>query len=120
MGLTQRIGAIAERHAAEYLREQGFEVCHTNWRSGRYELDIVARKDDTLHFVEVKCRREGALTSPEDAITPTKFRSLQKAAEAYIHMYGVELEVQFDLIAVDHSEKKMKIRYIANAMTPAW
>lgn len=120
MGRTQDIGSRAEAEAVDYLRCEGFLVCHTNWRDGRYELDIVARKGDTIHFVEVKCRRRGALTAPEDAVTPAKFRALQKAANAYISTYGIDLEPQFDVIAVEYDDNGSELRYTPNAMIPSW
>ncbi|MFQ9211175.1 MAG: YraN family protein [Alistipes finegoldii] len=44
MGTTAETGRMGERAAAEFLRRAGYEICALNWRSGRYELDIVARK----------------------------------------------------------------------------
>ena len=44
MGTTAETGRAGERAAVEYLRGAGYEICAINWRSGRYELDIVARK----------------------------------------------------------------------------
>ena len=43
MGTTAETGRAGERAAVEYLRGAGYEICVLNWRSGRYELDIVAR-----------------------------------------------------------------------------
>ena len=42
---TREIGQKGEDAAARYLIENGFEILHRNWRSGRYELDITARRD---------------------------------------------------------------------------
>ena len=47
MGTTAETGRMGERAAAEFLRRAGYEICALNWRSGRYELDIVARKGRT-------------------------------------------------------------------------
>lgn len=80
MGTTAETGRAGERAAVEYLRGAGYEICALNWRSGRYELDIVARKAGIVHFVEVKTRRAGSLTPPEAAVTPQKFRALTRAA----------------------------------------
>ena len=80
MSTTAETGRAGERAAAEYLRRAGYEICALNWRSGRYELDIVARKAGIVHFVEVKTRRAGSLTPPEAAVTPQKFRALTRAA----------------------------------------
>ncbi len=109
-------GAQGELMAAEWLRANGFELLHRNWRDGRYELDIVACKLDTIHFVEVKRRKAGSLTSPEAALTPAKFRSLMRAAQAYLAIHRIDLEPQFDLIAIEGDE----LRYIPNAATPSW
>ncbi|MCL2561249.1 MAG: YraN family protein [Rikenellaceae bacterium] len=113
-------GMAAERAAAEWLMARGYGILHTNWRSGRYEIDIVAERGDTLHLVEVKCRRPGSLTAPEDAITPAKFAALQKAAAAYIALYAIDLEVQFDLMAMTPSGGGFEVRYVPGAMTVSW
>ena len=120
MGTTQDIGNWGEDVAAGYLKREGFEILGRNWRDGRNELDIIAEKDGVLHIVEVKCRKTGSLTAPEDAITPAKFRSLQKAAAAYIEIHGIDTEIQFDVIAVVHNNSGGEIRYIPNAMIPKW
>ena len=101
MGTTAETGRAGERAAVEYLRGAGYEICALNWRSGRYELDIVARKAGIVHFVEVKTRRVGSLTPPEAAVTPQKFRALTRAAVRYLAATGGQEEAQFDLAAVD-------------------
>lgn len=64
-----RIGQRGEEIAARFLLSEGFDLLHRNWRSGRYELDIVARKEGVLHIVEVKSRKADGLTAPEEAMT---------------------------------------------------
>ena len=49
-------GAQGEDIAIDYLRRKGYVILDRNWRSGHREIDIVARKDDTVVFVEVKAR----------------------------------------------------------------
>ena len=83
-------GRRGEQAAVDYLRRAGFAILERNWRSGRYELDIVARRWDELHFIEVKTRRAGGLTTPEEAITPRKFASLRRAAEGC----GAEVSIE--------------------------
>lgn len=114
-------GRSGEEAAAAYLRGAGYEICALNWRYGRYELDIVARKDATLHIVEVKTRRRGSLTTPEEAITPQKFRALRKAASRYIAALNEELDVQFDLAAVETApDGSAQVRFIEQAMECHW
>lgn len=97
------IGRLGEEATVKHLRQAGYEICARNWRSGSYELDIVARRYDTLHIIEVKTRQAGALTSPEDALTEHKIRSLHRAARIYMGVYARRYEgyeVQFDLAKV--------------------
>ena len=117
----EQTGVWGEDLAVEWLTAHGFDLLHRNWRSGRYELDIVARREGMLHVVEVKSRRAGGLTRPEEAMTRSKFRSLCTAARSYIAQYGIDADTQFDLIAVEFSPGgDAQVRYIPNVMTPRW
>ena len=121
MGTPAETGRTGERAAVEYLRGTGYEICALNWRSGRYELDIVARKGGVVHFVEVKTRRAGGLTPPEAAVTPQKFRALTQAALRYMAFTGEECEAQFDLAAVDMMpDGEAEVRLIGQAMEYNW
>lgn len=121
MGTTAETGSMGERAATEYLRRAGYEICALNWRSGRYELDIVARKAGVVHFVEVKTRRAGALTPPEAAITPQKFRALTRAAQHYMAATGEQDEAQFDLVAVEvMPDGRTQVRLVERAMEYNW
>lgn len=87
----------------------------------RYEIDIIASRWDTVHFVEVKTRHTGSLTTPEDAITGDKARALRKAASAYIAARHLTRELQFDLIAVEIApDGASDVRYVENAMQYGW
>lgn len=121
MMTTAETGRLGERAATEYLRRAGYEICALNWRSGRYELDIVARREGVVHFIEVKTRRADGLTPPEAAITPQKFRALTRAAQHYLSLTGEEAETQFDLAAVDVlPDGSMEVRLVAGAMEYNW
>ena len=114
-------GRRAEEIAARYLISKGFRLLHRNWRSGRYELDIVAEYEGVLHVVEVKCRRTGGLTTPEEAMTRAKFRSLFRAAERYVALYRLDMDTQFDLVSVRYGEGDgCDVRYIPDVMVPHW
>ena len=121
MTTTQHTGRLGEEAAARWLLDHGFTLLHRNWRQGHYELDIVAARKDTLHFIEVKTRRAGGLTTPEEAITPRKFASLRRAAEAYMAQHRVRLEPQFDLAAVDlFPNGSLNVRFTERAMECNW
>ena len=116
-----RIGQRGEEIAARFLLSEGFDLLHRNWRSGRYELDIVARKEGVLHIVEVKSRKADGLTAPEEAMTRKKFNALFRAAQQSVALYRIDADTQFDLIAVDLlPDSTHRLRYIPNAMVPRW
>lgn len=114
-------GALGERIATDYLRRQGFLIRERNWRHGRYEIDIIAEKWDTIRFVEVKTRRADSLTPPEAALTASKFRALRRAAAFYLSLHRIALEPQFDLCAVEiEPGGASRVRYVEHAMESQW
>ncbi len=117
---TLSAGRRGEQSAADYLSARGYRILDRNWRAGRYELDIVARRGDTIHFVEVKSRRRGSLTTPEEALTPAKFEALCRAARAWIAAHPCDLEISFDLAAVELAPEGCRVRHIPGAATPRW
>lgn len=50
----KQVGKLGEDIACEYLRRHGFTICDRNYAKKTGELDIIAKQEDTLHFVEVK------------------------------------------------------------------
>lgn len=120
MSTTSEIGRRGEAVAVQWLLKRGYELLHSNWRNGSYELDIVAVKGDEVHFIEVKTRAKGSLTTPEASITKSKFNSLKRAAEAYIFEYDIDLEPQFDLIAIVYSGESCTLEFTPNAMYCRW
>ena len=51
-------GKEGEALALGFLRQNDFEILHCNWRFGRYEIDIIAKKQSMLHIIEVKRKRK--------------------------------------------------------------
>ncbi len=121
MGVTQAIGAAGERAAEDWLDREGFTVVARNWRSGRYELDIVAHRGDTIHFVEVKTRDTDSWESPEESLTPAKQRAFRHAVQAWLAANPSPLEPQMDLIAIDTTpDGILDLRYIPEAVISRW
>lgn len=84
-GTTRDIGNKSEDAAAEYLEKQGYKVLERNWRTRMCEIDIVASKDGTLYFVEVKHRKADSQGGGIAAITSRKLVQMQFAAKMYVH-----------------------------------
>ena len=85
MGQTNySVGHEAEKRAAEYLQKLGYTIRDMNWKNRFCEIDIVAKKDKTLYFVEVKYRKNYQQGAGLDYITPKKLRQMEFAAQMWI------------------------------------
>ena len=84
MSSNTRVGQKAESAAAVYLEMRSFTVLEQNFRRPRCEIDIVARKDGVVYFVEVKYRKNHDQGGGLEAITATKLRQMQFAAEIWV------------------------------------
>jgi putative endonuclease len=119
--ISKEHGERGEQIATEWLREHGYEICDRNWRSGRYELDIVASRFDVLHFIEVKCRGEESYLAPEETLNATKRRALTRAVAAYLALHDSDLNPQIDLLAITiANDNTHTIEYFPEAVIPRW
>jgi putative endonuclease len=114
------LGKLGENLAQKFLIENGFEIVTTNWRCRKYEVDIIANKDNMLVFVEVKTRTPGVVSTPEDSMTRAKQKQLVEAADMYIKEHNIDKEARIDLISIYIKEKKYWIRHTENAVVPRW
>ena len=107
-------GAWGEALAARHLEQSGYVIAARNWRpdgdgAGRRlhgEIDIIARRGDTLVFVEVRTRHGQAFGSPEESLTRRKQAKLIETAQAYLNatLSGAARDNcawRIDFIAVD-------------------
>lgn len=95
-------GRWGEEQAARYLRAKGWKVLARRLRVGRRdELDLVARADRVLVFVEVKTRRSEEYGRPGAAVGAAKRRNLARAARQYLRRVSEKPEYfRFDVVEV--------------------
>jgi len=104
------LGQYGERVAAMHLVEDGYELIERNWRCDdgdlQGELDIVARREGVLTFVEVKTRSSVAFGEPAEAVGPNKVRKIHELATAWMRLHPTaHSDVSFDVMSVLHSGK---------------
>jgi len=97
---NQVIGGWGESAAAEYLQLRGYEIVERNARTPSGEIDIVARHDGIMVFVEVKTRTSRRYGLPEEAVTPRKQAHMLAAAECYAGEHEIFFW-QADVLAVE-------------------
>lgn len=95
-------GKKYEAIAAAYLAEHGYEIVEKNLFTPYGEIDIVARKQGTWAFCEVKYRSCGRFGNPMEAVDSRKQRKISLAALYYYARHGFceEIPCRFDVIAV--------------------
>ncbi len=95
------LGDRGERLAAEHLEREGWVILHRNFRQGRREIDLVARRGGVVAFVEVKTRSGLAHGHPLEAVTAGKRREVQQVATGWIAAFGQpEDRYRFDAVSV--------------------
>jgi putative endonuclease len=114
MARHNQTGKEGELSAIDYLLQNNYEVIHTNWRFGKKEIDIIARKNDLFVFVEVKTRSTSFFGEPEESVTPAKQRFLIEAANAFLENLDFRAESRFDVISIVGTS----IRHIEEAFIP--
>jgi putative endonuclease len=112
----QALGALGERVAARWLVLGGWQVVARRFRSGHRDIDLVARRDGTVAFVEVKARRGLALGDPVEAVGWRKQRQLARSAWVWIDRHGQAGEsYRFDVIGVLFGPGGVRVRHVENA-----
>lgn len=120
--LAKGIGELGEKAACKYLKKNGYKILECNYKhfSGKMvgEIDIIARKGETISFVEVKTRKGDDFGLPCEAVTKNKQQKLIRTAYTYIEEHNLDCNYSFDVIEVFHNEKKVvSVRHIPGAFT---
>ena len=106
--ITRGEGARGELIARNYLTTLGYEILTVNFSCRLGEIDIIARHNSTLVFVEVKSRNYETYGDGFDAITKGKMRKIINAARQYIAMRGLhDVNVRFDVVYVCRDECRL-------------
>lgn len=115
MASHNELGKLGEELAVEYLKNNGYTILHTNWTFQKAEIDIIARKKNTLAIIEVKTRSSLEFGLPQDFVKPKKIQLLVKAVDAYVIERDLDLEVRFDIIAINKEGKSFAIEHLIDA-----
>ena len=101
MATHNEVGKTGEALAATWLIQQGFTVLHRNWRFARTEVDIIASKEDILHFIEVKTRTGNVFGHPEEQVDRRKMENIISAADEFQETYPTWKRIQFDILSIN-------------------
>lgn len=109
----RQLGSDYEDRACEYLTSQGYEILDRNFRNKKGEIDIVAKDNGCIVFVEVKYRHNTSYGYSSEAVNTRKQMIIYRVAEGYLsyrkEYYG--MPCRFDVIGFDDN----KLNHIKNA-----
>ena len=93
-------GKKGEQLGNQYLLKEGYNILEINWRHSHWEVDIIAAKNNTLHFIEIKTRTSSIYGKPEESINRNKMDNLLNAADEYQYLNPQWKFIQFDVLAI--------------------
>ncbi|MDD4028410.1 MAG: YraN family protein [Caldisericia bacterium] len=111
---TRHIGSHGELIAKNWLRQKGFEIVEMNYHGPYGEIDIVAQKGGTLHFIEVKTRLSTQFGTPSESITRQKCLRIRKTVYRYLDEKKPSIKnFQIDFIGIQKgSDNKLLLTYL--------
>jgi putative endonuclease len=124
--MEKNIGKIGEEMAVQFLKEKGYQILDRNYKFQipgyfqRGEIDIVAKRGDTISFVEVKTLKDPKVEIfPEEKVNFSKTKKLILTAESWLIKNKIPLNSkwQIDVISVLIKGKKKEISHFENAIS---
>lgn len=106
------LGKFGEDFACRYLQSKGYTIICRNYKIRYAEIDIIARKNDVISFIEVKTRRSLRYGRPIEAVTLVKQRKIYRCAEHYLQAAGLincMPVLSFDVVEVIIEESKAAV-----------
>ncbi len=109
------LGKLGEELAIAFLEKNGYTIREANWVFQKAEIDIIAQKENILAIVEVKTRSTIDFGLPQDFVKPAKIQLLVKAVNEYVIVNDLDLEIRFDIIAINKEGKQFVIEHLEDA-----
>jgi len=98
---NQKIGKWGEEIAAEFLAGQGFKILQANYHTPHGEIDLIAKKENLIVFVEVKTRTNLSFGYPEDAVNDLKKSHLFNSVQYYLQKNEtINDEMRVDVLSI--------------------
>jgi len=107
---TTKVGDIGEEMAAIELGRRGYEIIERNWKTRICEIDVIAKRNEVVYFVEVKYRSSKLQGDGFDYITPAKLHHMQRAAEIWVG--ETRWSGEYALLAVAVTDNELEMREI--------
>lgn len=114
---NKELGQQGEDYAVKYLEQKGYQILGRNWHCAYGEIDIIARDQQELVFIEVKTRRQ-SIEMGWEAITSKKRERMINSAHAYLNNQQIDDKVlwRIDVIVIHIYKDRVKIEHGEDAL----
>ena len=110
------IGNNAEDIACQYLLELGWDIIERNYYAGHNEIDIIAKDEDIIVFIEVKMRSSTHFGLPIEHVNETKVFRIFKAAERWVQENECQhTPLRFDIIGILQKKNTHDLTHLKDA-----
>ncbi len=109
------LGKKGEELAEGYLRKQGYKIIEQNYKTPFGEIDIIARHNDALVFIEVKTRESIEFGLPFESVTRSKRRKITNVALSYLKRFQDLPPCRFDVLSICYKDRKPEFELIRDA-----
>lgn len=119
-GQLPSLGALGEKLASQYLKKDGYSIVERNYRIRNGEIDIIAKNNGELIFVEIKTRSTERYGYPEEGVTFLKKKRMATAIRSYLLRFPSQPLYRIDIVAItiNSFSRTAKIRHIRNIEFP--
>jgi len=101
--LPKNFGDQSETLATRFLEQNGFVILERNFFARKLgEIDIIAKREGTLHFIEVKSGKTDF--DPVYNITPAKLRKVVNSAHYYMKTKKLDMPFSIDALIIRYDE----------------
>ena len=115
MAAHNELGNIGEEMAVEFLLKKGYKIVSRNFKFQKAEVDIIARKGNTLAIIEVKTRSTPDFGDPQEFVKAKQIMNLVKAVDHFVTDHDLDVEVRFDIVAIIKNKAGTRLEHLEDA-----
>lgn len=115
--IKKELGNIGEQIAVEYLEKNNYKILKRNFYCKHGEIDIIAKENQEIVFVEVKTRSGIDFGQPSEAVNGVKLKHMYRAAKYFLYKSNcMNCFIRFDVIEVLVEDGKFNVNHIKQIM----
>jgi len=109
---TIETGKIGEEEAVKFLKKNKYKIIERNFRTKFGEIDIIAKKENKVVFIEVKTRKTISFGYPEEAVDERKLNKIKKVALYYIQKNKIKSPVKVEVLSILIKDDRKEFKII--------